>query len=118
MKKEQLLTVMGLFTATGLMMAALGLLSMPQDPSLTFVQSWQRLWEQRPIFSWVMTVYFSMMFICDAWVAVGLLYDSRHPFPRTSLNANVARRRVGGSSNPQESPADPENDLNFAENHP
>jgi len=116
MKKQEALTVTGLFTATGLMMIAMGFLSMPQDASLSFAQSWQQLWEQRPVFSWVMTVYFSMMFICDTWVAVGLLYDSRRP-KRDSLKTNVARRRVGESSNPQESPADPENDLNFVENH-
>ncbi len=117
MKKKEVLSVLGLFTATGLMLIAMGLLSMPQDPSLSLVQLLQQLWEERPVFSGVMTVYFSMMFICDAWVAVGLMHDSLQPAKRNSLKVNVARKRASGLSGMQEKQADPEYDLNLAENH-
>lgn len=99
-KKEQLLTIMGLFTATGLMMVAMGLLSMPQDPSLSYLQLLQQLWEQRPVFSGVVMVYFSMMFLCDAWVAVGMIYDSRRP-KKNSLKPGVVHRKAFHTASPE-----------------
>ena len=113
MKKKEVLSVLGLFTATGLMLIAMGLLSMPQDPSLSLVQLLQQLWVDRPVFSGVMMVYFAMMFICDAWVAVGLLHDNHQSAKRDSLKTSIARRKALHA--PSQG-MDLEKDLNLADN--
>jgi hypothetical protein len=97
MKKEQLLTVMGMFTATGLMMIAIGLLSLPQNYSLSFSQLWQQLWNDRPLFCWVVTSYFSLMFLCDAWVGFGLIYDYKL-LKRLSFKKRISKRNISRAS--------------------
>jgi hypothetical protein len=102
MKKQQLLTVMGMFTATGLMMVAIGLLSLPQNPSLSFsfAQLWQQLWDERPLFCWVVTAYFSIMFLCDAWVGIGLIFDNYQPFKMAFFKKKIAKRKISRASSP------------------
>jgi hypothetical protein len=94
MKKGQFLTVLAMFTATGLMMAAMGFLSLPQDSSLSFSQAWQLLLNERPVFCGVVIFYFSVMFLCNAWVGIGLLLENYHPLKGTSRRMKIIGKKL------------------------
>jgi hypothetical protein len=73
MKKSQMLTVMGLLTAAGIVMVAAGLMGLSQDTNYSMTQAWNALWEQHTAFAWVASIYCVAMLACDAWFIIGMI---------------------------------------------
>ena len=74
MKKNELLTVMALLTVLGIGITAMGFLSLfHEDPSASFSQVWNQLWELHAGFGWTMAIYCSLMLAFDLWVMAGIL---------------------------------------------
>ncbi len=72
MNKTQILATMGSLTLMGTAMVAAGLLSLSQLSDYTLLQSWNDLWDQRPLFAWVTVIYCFFMTAFDLWVLAGI----------------------------------------------